>query len=364
MAIKYDEKTKSYSRLNDEGKNLGTVTKDDSLGRYEGIAAEYRAQQAAKAAQTPVQNASPSGYDKYRETAEQYNNALKAAKAQAVEAQVQSMTNQILQAKQQTADANAQAYAAKRISEKNIGQQLAAAGLGSGGVAESARLGNELNWQNAVNINNQKLAEAERNIQNQIAQYRAQAAAEDAALDSQLGSELNQVYLQQLAEERADRQYQEQMAYQRQRDAVADMQYQQSLAADRQAADRSLALQLLGLGYNTEQIAQTLGLTQAQIAAMLNGQTAGTTGRTGTKRSGGTGGSGGTEETTVAETVEVTAGELDSSRVLQADRILAAAIGSGDKAKIEQALITAYSIGGLTTAQLRQYAAKYGISIA
>ena len=148
--------------------------------------------------------------------------------------------------------------------------------------------------------------------------------------------------MQQLAEERADRQYQEQMAYQQQRDAVADMQHQQSLAAEKQEADRSLALQLLRLGYNTEQIARTLGLGQAQIAAMLNGQ----------------------KETTVDEPVEVTAGELDSGRVLQADRILAAAIGSGDRAKIEQALITAYSIGGLTTAQLRQYAAKYGISIA
>lgn len=293
MAIKYDEKTGSYSRLNEQGKNLGTVTRDDSLGRYEGIAAEYRAQQAAKQAAPSATIGNPSGYDKYRETAEQYNNAIKAAKAQAVEAQVQSMTNQIVQAKQQTEAANAEAYAAKRISEKNIGQQLAAAGLGSGGVAESTRLQNELNWQNAVNSNNQKLAEAERSIQNQIAQYRAQAAAEDAALDSRLGSELNQVYLQQLAEERADRQYQEQMAYQRQRDAVADMQYQQSLAADKQAADRSLALQLLGLGYNTEQIARTLGLTQAEIAVMLNGQTAGTTG---TKRSGGTGGSGGSTD--------------------------------------------------------------------
>ena len=96
MAIKYDEKTGSYSRLNDKGKNLGTVTKDDSLGRYEGIAAEYRAQQAAKQAAPSKTIGNPSGYDKYRETAEQYNNALKAAKAQAVEAQVQSMTNQML----------------------------------------------------------------------------------------------------------------------------------------------------------------------------------------------------------------------------------------------------------------------------
>ena len=94
MAITYDEKTKSYTRLNDKGQAMGTVYKDDSLGRYDKIAAEYRAQQGqsdtpsgqaqgnqatpAEAVQ-PSQTTAPSGYDLYKATAEQYNNALKAA---------------------------------------------------------------------------------------------------------------------------------------------------------------------------------------------------------------------------------------------------------------------------------------------
>lgn len=60
--------------------------------------------------------------------------------------------------------------------------------------------------------------------------------------------------MQQLAKDKASRQYQEQMAYQRERDAVADAQYKQE-------SERELALQLLKLGYNNEQIARTLGVS-------------------------------------------------------------------------------------------------------
>ena len=274
MAIKYDEKNRTYTRLNEQGKAMGTVAENDSLGRYEGIAAEYQAQEAARNASeisgAQTQSANPSGYDKYKAVAEQYNNAVKEAKQQQTEQTVRTMTEQIAEARRQNEEANAQAYAAKRIAEKNIGQQLAAAGLGSGGIAESTRLNNELNWQNTVNSNNQQLADAERNIQNQIAQYRAEAAAENAQLDSQLGSELNQVYLQQLAEDKANQQYQEQMAYQKERDAVADAQYKQE-------SERELALQLLKLGYNNEQIAKTLGVSvPGQTVSTTTATTAGT----------------------------------------------------------------------------------------
>lgn len=270
MVIKYDEKNRTYTRLNEQGKAMGTVAENDSLGRYEGIAAEYRAQQNQQNQinQQNRQSANPSGYDKYKAVAEQYNNAVKEAREQQTEQTVRAMTEQVAAARRQNEEANAQAYAAKRIAEKNIGQQLAAAGLGSGGMAESTRLQNEMNWQNAVNSNNQQLADAERNIQNQIAQYRAQAAAENAQVDANLGSELNQVYLQQMAEDKASRQYQEQMAYQRERDAVADAQYKQE-------SERDLALQLLKLGYNNEQIARTLGVSApVQTAAAVNGAVA------------------------------------------------------------------------------------------
>lgn len=268
MAIKYNEQDKSYSRLNDGGRLLGTVTPNDSLGRYSGIAAEYAAQQesAARAKE-------PSGYDKYRAAAEQYNNALKEAKTQQAEAQVAAMGQQLAAAKQQTEDANAQAYAAKRISEKNIGQQLAAAGLGNGGASETARLQNELNWQNTVNSNNRQLADAEQNIQNQIDRYRANAAAENAQLDYDLASELNQMFWQQEQQDKADELAREQWAYQKERDSLSD-----KLTAEEN--ERSLALTLLNMGYNNEQIAKALGLSAGEIAQRLAGNVKGGSGGT------------------------------------------------------------------------------------
>ncbi|MBQ3199750.1 MAG: hypothetical protein IJB67_05245 [Firmicutes bacterium] len=254
MVIKYDEKNRTYTRLNEQGKAMGTVAENDSLGRYEGIAAEYRAQQNRQA----QQSANPSGYDRYKAVAEQYNNAIREAKEQQTEQTVRAMTEQVAAARRQNEEANAQAYAAKRIAEKNIGQQLAAAGLGSGGMSETARLQNELNWQNTVNSNNQNLMSAEQNIINQINQYRADRAMEAAEAEYKQQSELEQMYLQQ-QEQEAER------AYQRERDAVADARYKQE-------SERDLALQLLKLGYNNEQIARTLGVPQATAA--VNGAAA------------------------------------------------------------------------------------------
>lgn len=261
MAIKYDERNKSYSRLNDSGKNLGTVMPGDSLGRYGSIAAEYKQQQSdfAKAKE-------PSGYDKYKAAAEQYNNALKAAKDEQTEAAVRNMTNQIKEYKASTEAANAEAYAAKRISEKNMGQQLAAAGINNTGAGETARLQNELNWQNTVNQNNRQQLSAEENIKNQIAQYRANAATEKAQLDANLGQELNQMYWEQEQNAAAQRLQQEQFEYQKQRDLISDQQQAQALAASNRESEQGLALQLLNLGYNSEQIASLLGLSTAQIA--------------------------------------------------------------------------------------------------
>lgn len=264
MAIKYNEQDKTYSRLNDSGKLLGTVAPNDSLGRYGGIAAEYAAQQeqAAKAKE-------PSGYDKYKAVAEQYNNALKEAKNQQVEAQVQNMTRQISEARANTEEANAQAYAAKEIAAKNIGQQLAAAGLNSGSASETARLQNELNWQNTVNSNNRQMLTAEENIKNQINQYRAQAAAENAEMDASLAGQLNQVYLEQEQQNKADELAREQWEYQKARDRISDQWTAQQMASQQTENERSLALQLLGKGYNNEQIAGALGLSTAEIAKQL-----------------------------------------------------------------------------------------------
>lgn len=273
MAIKYNEQDKSYSRLNDSGKLLGTVTQNDSLGRYSGIAAEYAAQQQS-AAKAKEQQSTPSGYDKYKAAAEQYNAALKEAKNQQTEAQVAAMGQQIAQARQQTEDANAEAYAAKRISEKNIGQQLAAAGLANGGAGETARLQNELNWQNTVNSNNQQLMNAEQGIQNQINQYRANAAAENTQLDADLANQLNQMFWEQEQQDKADELAREQWAYQKERDSLSD-----KLTAEEN--ERSLALTLLNMGYNNEQIAKALGLSTSEIAARM----AGNVKTTGTSRS-------------------------------------------------------------------------------
>lgn len=268
MAIKYNEQDKSYSRLNDKGKLLGTVTPNDSLGRYSGIAAEYKQQQESAAA-AKEQAATPSGYDKYKAAAEEYNNALKAAKNSQTEAQVAAMTKQINDAKASTEAANAQAYAAKEISAKNIGQQLAAAGLNSGGASETARLQNELNWQNSVNENNRQMVSAEENIQNQINRYRANTAAENAQLDYNLASELNQMYWQQEQQDKADELTREQWEYQKARDSANDRLTEQQMSNQQTESERSLALQLLSLGYNNEQIAGALGLSTTEIAKQI-----------------------------------------------------------------------------------------------
>lgn len=284
MAIKYDERNKSYSRLNEQGKNLGTVFPGDSLGRYGSIASEYKAEQEAFQANRERQS-TPSGYDKYKAAAEKYNSALKAARDEQTQAAVQNMTQQIAEAKQQTERANAEAYAAKRIAEKNIGQQLAAAGLNNTGASETARLQNELNWQNTVNSNNQQNINAVQNIQNQIAEYKAKAAAQNAELDASLGEKLNQMYWEQeqnaAASSAAREQAAAELAYQRERDLVADRQAAAKLQAEQMANEQSLALKLLNLGYNSEQIAGALGLTTNQIAARLAAQNAKSTRRSG-----------------------------------------------------------------------------------
>lgn len=326
MAITYDEKTKSYTRLNDKGQAMGTVYKDDSLGRYDKIAAEYRAQQGqsdtpsgqaqgnqatpAEAVQ-PSQTTAPSGYDLYKATAEQYNNALKAAAKEREEQQVQQMARQLEAARQNTEDANAQAYAAKMISEKNIGQQLAAAGLGNGSMTESSRLQNELNWQNAVNENNRQLALAEQNINDQIAAYRADSAQQLAAQDYELAQQLNQVYLQQLAADKEDQRYADELAYQRERDQIADQRYDQQWAyqqaqdaynqqATRREDARTRIAQYLSAGGSLSSLNPDLisasGLTSGELQTLsaalrpVAQTTATSTRNSGTRRTGGTAG--------------------------------------------------------------------------
>ncbi len=357
MAIRYNEQDKSYTRLNGKGQAMGTVTVDDSLNRYEKLAAEYKAQQGG----TPAAEvgggttAAPSGYDQYKAKAEEYNRELAAANRRATEAQVAQMTQQVEQARQQTEDANAQAYAAKKISEKNIGQQLAAAGLSSGGAAETTRLQNELNWQNAINENNRNLLTTEQDIANQQALLRAQAEAEQAARDYDFGQNLNNIYLQQLAADKSDEEWRAQLEYQRERDRVADEQYAAGLAADKQAADRDLALKLLNMGYSSEWIAKQLGLNASQIAAMLAQEQAGKV------RSGGSGGSGnGKTEESSGQGGLLGVPQIAAAAMAAATPVPKAAVTALSPQSI---LETQYIKGAISKDEYLKLAKQYGITV-
>lgn len=205
------------------------------------------------------------GYDQYSEATQQRIQA-------AVEQAVNNYNAQIDQTNQDTEELARQAYIAKMLGQKNLDQQLSAAGY-AGGMADSQRIQTETNYENNLQeLENQRLkvvAELERAIR-------------DAQLsgDLQAAQEL-QAYLQAMQSNW--------MSYVQNQQAIQNNNYwnQQQLNLNRQQSSAqqadtaySRAMQLLGMGIMPgSDVLSQAGLSTQEAEAIRSGilgETAGT----------------------------------------------------------------------------------------
>ena len=123
---------------------------------------------------------------------EDYTKATQDAIRAAVDQAVQGYQKQIGDTERDTADAARQAYVAKRMGEKNLDQQLAAGGY-AGGMADSQRIAQELNYQNELtDLERQRsetVAELEQAIRNAQLTGDMQTAQELASYLQQVQSQ-------------------------------------------------------------------------------------------------------------------------------------------------------------------------------
>lgn len=134
-------------------------------------------------------------YQKAYDEAVASNNKAAAA---AAEQALNSTNQQIAKLNEQYQGTNQELYRNYMNSQKNIGQQLAANGY-TGGLAESSRIGLDASYQNALNANQQALANdtATLNAAYTNAQYQSQAAADQANANALQNLYSNQAALQQ-----------------------------------------------------------------------------------------------------------------------------------------------------------------------
>lgn len=219
------------------------------------------------------------GYDQYTDATQQRIQA-------AVEQAVNNYNAQIEQTNKDSDELARQAYVAKMLGQKNLDQQLSAAGY-AGGMADSQRIQTETNYENNLqDIENQR----------QLVIAELQRAIRDAQLtgDLQAAQEL-QAYLQSMQSNWLSYvQNQQQMQnsnYWNQQQMQAN---QQQINAEQTATAYNRALQMLGMGImpGTDLLSQA-NLSQqeaeairASVLAELGGAS-GSTGRSGTAASSG-----------------------------------------------------------------------------
>lgn len=219
------------------------------------------------------------GYDQYTDATQQRIQA-------AVEQAVNNYNAQIEQTNKDSDELARQAYVAKMLGQKNLDQQLSAAGY-AGGMADSQRIQTETNYENNLqDIENQR----------QLVIAELQRAIRDAQLtgDLQAAQEL-QAYLQSMQSNWLSYvQNQQQMQnsnYWNQQQMQAN---QQQINAEQTATAYNRALQMLGMGImpGTDLLSQA-NLSQqeaeairASVLAELGGAS-GSAGRSGTAASSG-----------------------------------------------------------------------------
>lgn len=173
------------------------------------------------------------GYDRYTEATQQ---RIQAAVQQAVN----DYNAQIQQTNKDSDELARQAYVAKMLGQKNLDQQLSAAGY-AGGMADSQRIQTQTNYENNLqDIENQRqlvVAELERAIQDAQLTGDLQAAQElQTYLQSMQSSWLSYVQNQQQMQN---------SNYWNQQQMQAN---QQQIDAEQTATAYNRALQLLGMG--------------------------------------------------------------------------------------------------------------------
>lgn len=241
--------------------NVGyDVYANDSLGRWNAANSAYTAQNGGVASTGTVN--SPTGYDQYVNILEdKYNNSKQAAQGQ-IDAAVNTLKSGIGTANSTYDNANRAAYLNLMNTEKNLAQQLAAAGLGKTGVSESTRLANNVNYSNSINSNEQARNQALQDIYNQIAQTQAAGAVTLADIDRELANNQANAYLSSLQADRdqmnSDRSYQQ---AQRQYDD-SQLWNAVSLLQDLGVSGNTLIYYLKQLGFNVN--SNDLNLYNAQ----------------------------------------------------------------------------------------------------
>ena len=199
-----------------------TVMADDSLGRYD-YAAQAYAEQNGGIGPTGTVNR-PTGWENVKEMLSQSGTQAKDAINQGADAAI----NQLLAGKDDTNalydNANRAAYLNMMNAEKNLAQQLAAAGLGKTGASETTRLANRSNYNALVNSNEGARDKAIRDIYNQIAGVKADTAEKLASLDSSQNTAMANAYMSLLANQQnqanLDREFQSNREQQRYQNAI------------------------------------------------------------------------------------------------------------------------------------------------
>ena len=230
------------------------------------------------------------GYDQYSEATQQ---RIQAAVDQAI-----SGYNAQIEAANKDSDALArQAYVAKMLGQKNLDQQLSAAGY-AGGMADSQRIQTEISYENNLqDIEEQRLAV--------IAEL--ERAIRDAQLTGDLqGAQELQAYLQQMQQSWLtyvqNQQAIQNSNYWNQRQAQSsDYWNDRQLSADEKNTAYNRALELLSFGIMPgEDVLTQAGLSQQEAAAIRDRLTAEQIAAAGTRSgtsSGGGSSSGGSSRT-------------------------------------------------------------------
>lgn len=184
-----------------------------------------------------------------------YADQTRAAIQAAVEQAISNYNQQIAQTEQESGKLARQAYVAKMMGQKNLDQKLAAEGY-AGGMADSQRIGTELEYQNRLSEIEQQRLLTVQELQNAIAQAKLSGDLQTA---QELASYLSQVQGQWAS-----------YVNQRQQQENADYWNQQSADEQARANAYERAMNLLSAGITPDAATLTAaGISDREAAAIL-----------------------------------------------------------------------------------------------
>ena len=163
-------------------------------------------------------------------------------------------------------DLTKQHYIDREMAKKDLPQQMAALGL-TGGLAESSLLGIGYDYENNLNAAERARSQQLTEQQNYYAQALRDAAREKADMDSAAQQQYFNYYQQAMADKIAQQQYEEQMAYQRERDALANQRYDTEWAYQQQLDQQSAVKNMVAMGIipSADVLAAAYGLSPEEV---------------------------------------------------------------------------------------------------